>query len=119
MLHISIEVCGYLLLPILILILVSIEDVCYEQLQKYLTTDEERWDNNYPKESPDKAGCAVFKERKGSENGRCIIASLTVFCVHYPDLIDHNTVVQVAMTLMYKNLKLVFHKGHALNLSCF
>jgi len=44
------------------------EDVFYEHLQKYLTTDEERWDNNYPKESPDKAGCAVFKERKGSEN---------------------------------------------------
>ena len=52
-----------------------IEDAFYEHLQKYLTTDEERWDNNYPKQSPDKAGYAVYKERKGSESCKCFLYS--------------------------------------------
>ena len=34
-------------------------------------------------------------------------------------LTEHNTVVLEVMTLMWDNLKLVYHKGHALELSCF
>ena len=34
-------------------------------------------------------------------------------------LIEQNTVVYMAMTLLWEKLKLVFHKGHALDLSYF
>ena len=34
-------------------------------------------------------------------------------------LTEHNTVVYVAITLMWEKLKLMFQKGHALDLSYF
>ena len=44
---------------------IILEDIFYEQMLKYLATDQERWDNNYPKESKEKPGLAVYKEEKG------------------------------------------------------
>ena len=52
------------------------EDVFYEHLLKYLMTDQEKWDNNYPKESADNPGVAVYKERKGSPDCKSCISAL-------------------------------------------
>ncbi|XP_065069883.1 RNA exonuclease 1 homolog isoform X2 [Rhopilema esculentum] len=42
------------------------EDIFYDCVQKYVASDQDLWNNNYPRESTDTPGRALYRETKGS-----------------------------------------------------
>ena len=47
-----------------------LEDIFYDCVQKYVASDQDLWNNNYPRESTDTPGRALYRETKGSLHGK-------------------------------------------------